>query len=190
MTIHVVARQHQWLHQFHCCRPMVITTKTSKTNATNNITNQYYHHSPFYFNALSTLSSCSSVATKTSPTTTTTNQVRYHHEQHQNNKIQNRSFRILMNRDISTSIHSHSMTSKPSANSHRERKYVHNTSHPSATASFHFATTDYADMMNPRNNLNDNSNSDNDDTLRQQALYYLNQRFDPTLWFKDPVGSM
>ena len=62
-------------------------------------------------------------------------------------------------------------------------------SHPSSSSSLlHFATTDYADsfvmtmMMNQHLNHNESNNA-----LRQQALQYLNQTFDPKLWFNDPV---
>ena len=42
-------------------------------------------------------------------------------------------------------------------------------------------------MMHPvHSKQNENNHTD---ILRQQALHYLNQTFDPTLWFNDPVRA-
>lgn len=62
--------------------------------------------------------------------------------------------------------------------------------HPSSSSSmFHFATTDYADsfMMTTMVNQRLKNNNESNKALRQQALHYLNQTYDPTLWFNDPV---
>ena len=40
-------------------------------------------------------------------------------------------------------------------------------------------------MMHPVHSKQNENN--HNDILRQQALHYLNQTFDPTLWFSDPV---
>jgi hypothetical protein len=63
----------------------------------------------------------------------------------------------------------------------------------SSSVSFHFASTDYADMIYAQSNHHLSSSNTTDKNqqpntvLRQQALHYLQDTFDPKLWHNDPV---
>ena len=152
-----------------------------------------YHH----FKALS-ISSSSAACPKFAATCA---------NHHSHKQIQHRTYGRLSrkNQDIQNL---HPITLKAITASNIPTRRVHSSSsrstgsHPTAaasfissTASFHFATTEFADTIlhhqHSRRNKN-YSTKDDDGTnettrIRQQALQYLNQTFDPTLWFQDPV---
>ena len=116
--------------------------------------------------------------------TRTTNHMSRHNQYVELHRIKSRPSCTLFN---CSKIHPTTLT-KSFGGTRSMNTNQNNDIYPTSSLSFHFATTDYADsfmktaMVNQRLN-----NSENNNALRQQALHYLNQIYDPKLWFNDPV---